>query len=56
MITLGGQAGKAQEALKSRKQQLDSQESEAMGEAPKQTKTKDAPAVERPPMSKKWYE
>jgi hypothetical protein len=44
---LGGAAGKAESALKSRGEQLKEQERKAMGEPS---------PVERPPMSKKWIE
>lgn len=44
---LGGAAGKAESALKSRAEQLKEQERKAMGETSGDT---------RPPMSKKWTE
>lgn len=58
MATFGGQLGVAEKALKNRKNRLDEEESKAMGEDPKPTKTsdKEEKASPRPPMSKKWYE
>ncbi len=51
----GGQAGIAEDALKSRQDKLNQAEREATGEAPPPKKEEEK-ASPRPPMSKKWYE
>lgn len=53
---LGGQAGKAADAIRGRKDRLQQEEDRAMGkESPNRNPTGDS-ATQRPPKSKKWYE
>ena len=56
---LGGQAGKAADAIKGRKSRLQEEEDKAMGEeSPKQSPNRNggSDSTQRPPQSKKWYE
>jgi hypothetical protein len=57
---LGGQSGKAVDAIKGRQDRLQQEEDRAMGkespkESPNRNPTGDS-STQRPPQSKKWYE